>query len=111
MLKKCYAIYWKGKRTFSVMRSIWFQENGEPFEESSSVAIESKHMEMLHDVISKSTELESSINSSDLEMMRADGASSPTDQEGKRAGSESKTLVERKLESAKFSFEYYFSNT
>ena len=31
--RKCYAIYWKGKRTFSVMRSVWFQENGEPFEE------------------------------------------------------------------------------
>lgn len=92
--KKCYAIYWKGRRTFSVMRSIWFNENHEPFEEKSSEEIELKHIELFKDLMGKSFELESAM-SSDAEQLRAE-ASSPTDEMKQKNFNEApKALPER----------------
>ncbi len=76
--KKCYAVYWKGRRTFSVMRSVWFQENGEPFEEGLSDEIETKHVELYRDCLMRVVETDWSVNS-DLEQVRME-ASSPTEE-------------------------------
>ena len=61
------------------MRSIWFQESGEPFEEKASDEIESKHIELFKDIINKTIDSEGSINSNDMEQIRGE-ASSPTDE-------------------------------
>ena len=62
----------------------------------SSEAIEAKHLELFREVFTRAVDCEGSVNSADMELLRADGASSPTDHEGKRAGSEGKSLAERK---------------
>lgn len=85
--RKCYSIYWKIKRTYSVMRSVWFNEAGEPFEEKASDEIEAKHIELFGDVIDKTNEMEGSINSGDLEI------SSPTE-EMKKNGIDHKSMSE-----------------
>lgn len=86
-------VLFEGRRTFSVMRSVWFQENGEPFEEKSSDEIDHKHLELYKDLISRSIETDSSINS-EMEQIRAD-ASSPTDEMKGKNGDAPKALIER----------------
>lgn len=48
--KESYPIYWESK-PMPLMRSIWFNENGEPFEEKSSELIEEKYIELFRDKI------------------------------------------------------------
>ncbi len=90
--KKCYAIYWKGRRTFTVMRSVWFQESGEPFEEKSSDEIESKHVELYRDYLQRTVEIDWSINS-DMEQLRMD-ASSPTEEMKKSGGETTPKIID-----------------
>lgn len=59
--KKCYAIYWKAQ-SMTVMRSLWFSEQGEPMEEKSSEDIEKKHIELFREQFTRASEIDYSLN-------------------------------------------------
>ena len=59
-----------GRRTFTVMRSLWYSDSMEPFEEKSSEEIEAKHIELYKDLIMKSFEMENSVNT-DVEAVKS----------------------------------------
>ena len=77
--RKCYAIYWRNGRTMTVMRSLWFNDGGEPFEEKPSEEIEKKHVELFKDAIIASLEGSTSVNSDADIKLRAESPS-PTDE-------------------------------
>jgi len=60
--KKCYSIYWKS-RIISVMRAIWFTDNGEPFDEKSGEEIERRHIDLFRGDLLKSFDSDGSLNS------------------------------------------------
>jgi hypothetical protein len=75
------------------MRSLWFNDNFEPFEEKSSEEIENKHIELYKDLLLKSMELENSLNmNNEMESFKFNSEqSSPLDNRNEAP----KALIER----------------
>ena len=98
--KKCYSIYWKS-RMISVMRAIWFMDNGEPFENvKSAEEIEKKHIDLFRGDLLKSFDSDGSLNADTDSVKIGSEASStsPTEEVGGTSG-KSKTAeikIERK---------------
>jgi hypothetical protein len=97
MTKKCYSIYWKS-RIISVMRAIWFTDNGEPFDEKSGEEIERRHIDLFRGDLLKSFDSDGSLNS-DVDGLKIGSDASSTSPTEEIVGPNGKTkTIEIKVE-------------
>ena len=90
------------------MRSLWYSDSMEPFEEKSSEEIEAKHIELYKDLILKSFEMENSVNT-DVEAVKS--VSDAVIQTEAKIIEAPKALVERiQFDSSYLSFLFYFKS-
>lgn len=92
--KKCYPIYWKSPKTMSVMRCIWYTDNGEPFDERIGDQIEKKHIELFKDQLANDSE-----NSINGDLQARTTSPSPTENNEDAGNKSSKNELVKSIES------------